>query len=1140
MTETATGERPADSAPLGAPGTPVLRRPGLMAHGPVGRLAASGFARIAGISASLVGTQALTSVLGLVFWAVAARQYIATEVGIAGAAVALMMLLGSLGSLGLGTVLIARLPGTAGGDRRVLVRTSVAAAAAGGTLLGLVVPAVAVQVFGATGLAPVAGSLLPLLLLAIGTGLTSAVIVLDQAVLTIGIGTLQLERNVVSSIVKILALIALPFAGAQGGMTIFLAWAIGNAVSLPLVAWRTRGGRVLAAGRALLDPRSLRGLGRLALSHHALNVSIQAALQLLPVLVTILVSAQQNARFNAAIMLAGFVFALPYAVSVGLFAAARGKESEVVSRMRLTIPFGLAVSATAILVLFPLAEPVLHIFGPQYAAEGAVLLRLIVLAGLPFVIKDHFIALRRVQGRTTSALIVTAIFLVAELAAAAGGAVVGGTVGLCVGWLSVLAVEAVILAIPLVRALRSARVTAVADDSATAPTTEAPAREADSAPESQDAVALLTSALADAQPDAAPAPVRPAAVSPAPVSPRSFSPRGRVPSWVGRNLAGPTLALMAVGVLVMAAAANAGRDGITGVLPVTGWTVGLILLFVPAAARVAARATPNSERILVAVGLGLMLQLSRLVLNPTLFAFHDELIHATTLNQISDTERLFTANPLLPVSAYYPGLEVVTNGIQAITGLSDIVAAAVTLLAARLIMVLVVLGLTTLVTGSRRAGAVAVVVYLANPQLLFFNSQYSYQSLALPLAALAMYLFAARRRRTWPTMLAPLAVTAAVVLTHHLTAALLVVAYAVWLVVVALRGRHVPGGSTMEQASRRRRVAGADLRGLAVLTGGGAVMLLLSVLNPGNPLAEYLGAIFGSSTTDINSLFEGRQTKALFADSAGTGPAVWEQVLLIAAVLIATASLLIALGFVRRSWRAGRPLALLLGLVALLYPVIPGGHLTRATAEVGDRASGFVFLGLAVVVGAWWWQRRHRSSVYAAFVLGCTVLFLGNIVLGAGPTARQLPGPYEISSDARSVDASALAGAEWLSQGVPRNSVVYGDRTLGGLAAAYGHQETVLHVATNIDASQLLLAPTYTDVDRTLIQRAGLDYLVVDERISSGLPHQQVYIENGEYGGDGRTTPVSGAALTKFSAVDGVDRLYDNGSIVVYDVGRLK
>jgi O-antigen/teichoic acid export membrane protein len=216
---------------------------------------------------------------------------------------------------------------------------------------------------------------------------------------------------------------------------------------------------MLARGRRLIEPTLLRGIGKLALSHNALNISIQAALLLLPVLVTVLVSATANASFNAAIMLAGFVFALPYAVSVGLFAAARGDESEIVKRMRLTIPFGLAVSAAANLVLFPLAGPLLHIFGPAYAADGTVLLRLIVLAGLPFVVKDHFIALRRVQGRTTQALAVTSVFLVLELAGATAGARLGGVVGLCVGWLAVLAVEALVLAVPLIAALRRAPAT---------------------------------------------------------------------------------------------------------------------------------------------------------------------------------------------------------------------------------------------------------------------------------------------------------------------------------------------------------------------------------------------------------------------------------------------------------------------------------------------------------------------------------------------------------------------------------------------------------------------------------------------------------------------------------------------------------
>lgn len=1083
-------------------------------QGLVARLAAAGFGRIAGISASLVGTQALTSVLGLLFWALAARIFLTAEVGVAGAAVALMMLLGTLGSVGLGTVLIARLPGTPVEDRRVLVRTCLAAAGVAGTVLGLVAPTLAVHVFGAANLAPIAGSVWPLLGLALATGLTSVVIVLDQAVLTIGMGTLQLERNTTASAVKVGALAVLGLAGVQGGMTILLAWTIGTVLSLPLVSWRTRGGRAAAAQRHLVEPAMLRGVGRLAASHHALNVSIQAALQLLPVLVTVLVSAQVNASFNAAIMLSGFVFALPYAVSIGLFAAARGEEGEIVRRMRLTIPFGLAVSATASIVLYPLAGPLLQLFGPQYAADGTVLLRLIVLAGIPFVIKDHFIALRRVQGRTTQALAVTVAFLAAELAAAAIGARTGGAVGLCVGWLGVLAVEALVLAVPLVRAHRRS----TAGMAVPAPS----------------AVPKAGSGAGPGLPDPA----------------RRGAPSGRHtteiaqvtrPAWARRNLLGPLLLVMAAGMFVMAVAANLGRLGETGVGAQLVWYAGLVLVFLPAALRIVAGSTPHRERIVAVVALAMVLQLSRLVLNPTMFVFHDEFIHADTLRQIESTGHLFTFNPLLPVSAYYPGLEIVTDAVRSTTGLPGYAAAVLTLLVARLVIVLAIIGLIGAIGGSRRAGAVGALVYLANPQLLFFNSQYSYQTLALPLAVFCIYLVATRRRGGRWSLLLPLAGVAAVVVTHHLTAVLLIAALALWFActLVSAGGRR-GAASVRGPGALRDGTSARDRTALAVLTVWGVVVLGASVLNPGNPLAPYLSAIFGSSSAQLLGLSEGEQPKALFADSAGTGPLPVEQALLIASVLLTTASLLVLLGFIRTGWRAARPLALALGVVGLLYPVVPGGHLTSATAEVGDRASGFVFIGLAAALGTWWWARRRRRSTAVAFGLATTVVFLGSVVLGSGPASGQLPGPYQVSADARSVDADNVAAAQWQATGLPADSVVYGDRVSGLLAAAEGGQRTVLHVSTNLDISRLLLAPTVTADDVDLIRSAGLDYLIVDERQSTGLPHQQFYIESGEYGGQDRTEPVSAAALAKFQAVPGVTRVYDNGSIVIYDVRGLR
>src|SRR5579864_8544794 len=61
-------------------------------------------------AASLVGTTAVTSMLGFVYWWIAARRFTPEAVGIASASISAMTLLGGLCMLGLGTLLITELP----------------------------------------------------------------------------------------------------------------------------------------------------------------------------------------------------------------------------------------------------------------------------------------------------------------------------------------------------------------------------------------------------------------------------------------------------------------------------------------------------------------------------------------------------------------------------------------------------------------------------------------------------------------------------------------------------------------------------------------------------------------------------------------------------------------------------------------------------------------------------------------------------------------------------------------------------------------------------------------------------------------------------------------------------------------------
>ena len=1108
----------------------------------------SGLRRVAGLSASLVGTQALTSVLGLVFWTLAARRFSIDNVGVAGAAVAMMMLLSSLGSLGLGTLLIARLPVTDPGRRRLLVRTSLLAAGLTSALLAVVVPVVAVLGFGAANLHPLVASPLTLVGFAAGTGLMSVVLVLDQAVLTIGVGALQLERNVLASTTKIVALLVLSGLGATGGLTIFLAWAIGNLVSLPLVSWRTRGGRVHETDRRWVDRRALSGLGRMAASHHALNITLQAALQILPILVTVVLSARENAYFNSAVLVSGFVFALPYAIAISLFASSAGSERDVISRMRITLPFSLAAGVLAYLVMFPLAGTILGAFGSSYADEGVTILRVLALAGLPFVIKDHYIAVRRVQGRTTDALRVLGGFLVLELIGALVGARLDGSVGVCLGWLAVLVLEAGVLAVPLARAARAAHPASVSatvidiQEQAAAEVSERPGRSevdlsaslaiADSASpggsSSGSAVSGLISQVREANPDIrAPRQGRRSRIVGALASSTSRL-RGAHPAGRHRavNLFGPLVLLMACGVFILAVAANRSRLTSPTGLNQALWILGLVLIITPAAVRVLWTRTSTGERTALAVAVPLVLQLSRLVLNPVFFANHDELLHTNTLRQIDETSHLFSLNPLLPVSGFYPGLEVVTDAIHRITGLSAFASSWIVLLAARVVITLAIIGVVRKLTGSGRAAAIASLIYVCNPQYLFFNSQYSYQTLALPLAVFTVYAFAVRNREQRTGLLLPLVGMAAVTVTHHLTAMLLVAAFLVWWLI--------------ELVTSRRTGRCDERRGLLVVWLSGLAMSAAAALNPGSPVGSYLAEIATSSSQGVTGLAEGQQAKQLFADSAGSGPAGWEQVLLVSSVAICGLSLLLVLRSVRGTWRSRNALGVVLVVLALLYPVIPAGHLTIATAEVGDRASGFVFIGLAAVLAAFLTRGPIQAGRAALLALTVTVVFLGSVILGSGPTARQLPGPYLIEADARSIDADNLAAADWMAANLSLGNHVYADRDGGLLAAAIGGQFTVRHLSTGIDASRLLLDPAFTPNELALIRRGELNYLIVDTRLSRGLPHLDVYIENGEFNGRTRTAPVPAAALTKYSAVGRVSLIYSNGSINIYDLRGLR
>ena len=142
-------------------------------------------------------------------------------------------------------------------------------------------------------------------LFAAGVVLTGVSLVFDQATIGLMRGGLQLTRNAIFAAAKLLALPAAAIVlHDQFGVGITASWVAGIALSMVLLAIRLRFAGIPVLPRP--DWGVLRGLGRTALAHNWLNLSLSIPMSLIPVLVTVIVSPSANAAFYAAWTLSRF------------------------------------------------------------------------------------------------------------------------------------------------------------------------------------------------------------------------------------------------------------------------------------------------------------------------------------------------------------------------------------------------------------------------------------------------------------------------------------------------------------------------------------------------------------------------------------------------------------------------------------------------------------------------------------------------------------------------------------------------------------------------------------------------------------------------------------------------------------------
>ena len=340
---------------------------------------------------ALILATGLTSALGLVFWALAARWLPTATVGIGAALVSVMALLANLSTLGLRNGLIRFLPTAGSASRRLIVTcyalcAVTAMVAAGIFLLG--------QPLWAERLAFLRDSPLSVLAFVVGTAFWVLFVLQDHVLVGLRQTIWVPLENGLCAVAKIVLLPVLAFAGG---------WAVFGAAALPAAAavlvvttlvMRYLGRTTAGQARTAIPVSQL---VRFAAADHFAALLWMGTADLLTLLVLNEVGPEASAYYFMANTIGYTLYLVISNVGSALVAEGAREPERAVTLARQAL-WNSARLVIPLAVVGVLAAPfVLGILGPDYAANGTLVLQLLLVSAIPQVIVGIAIATARIR-----------------------------------------------------------------------------------------------------------------------------------------------------------------------------------------------------------------------------------------------------------------------------------------------------------------------------------------------------------------------------------------------------------------------------------------------------------------------------------------------------------------------------------------------------------------------------------------------------------------------------------------------------------------------------------------------------------------------------------------------------------------------
>ena len=379
----------------------------------------------------LVGYGA-TSVLGLVFWVVAARQADPHDVGIAAALFSLMLLVSGACQLSLNTVLLRFLPVAGRNAQRFVlgcygltIAATALAAAAVALLAGVWSDDLSFLATDATWFAA----------FVVGCAGWSVFALQDSALTGARQAHWVMIENSLYSVARVGLLVPLAALGVGGIFAASVVPALIALLPINLLLFR----RLLPyhvhehADRS--EPLRREDLARFVLSNYLGSVFFVLSSFLLPIIVTVVAGATDNAHFYAAWSIAMGVQFIAVSMMSSLLVESSLAQARLVQHSRRALSQTLRLVVPVVIVIVAAAPLLLAAFGPSYAEDASWTLRLLALSAIPNVVIILSVNVARVRQQASVVVLVQAAVCVFGVGLSALFLQIVGITGVGIGWL---------------------------------------------------------------------------------------------------------------------------------------------------------------------------------------------------------------------------------------------------------------------------------------------------------------------------------------------------------------------------------------------------------------------------------------------------------------------------------------------------------------------------------------------------------------------------------------------------------------------------------------------------------------------------------------------------------------------------------